>query len=56
MPSGSKEEEHKAIGSQFVGLVAVLSACVLSGFAGVYFELILKSTKWVKGYLWLSAL
>ncbi|KAG7227148.1 hypothetical protein INR49_013946 [Caranx melampygus] len=38
-------------GSQFVGLMAVLMACVSSGFAGVYFEKILKETKqsvWVR--------
>lgn len=37
--------------SQFVGLMAVLMACVSSGFAGVYFEKILKETKqsvWVR--------
>ncbi len=35
--------------AQFVGLVAVLSACCSSGFAGVYFEKILKGTKEVRG-------
>lgn len=38
-------------GSPFVGLVAVLVACCSSGFAGVYFEKILKETKqsvWVR--------
>ncbi|XP_026231037.1 solute carrier family 35 member A3b isoform X1 [Anabas testudineus] len=37
--------------SQFVGMMAVLMACVSSGFAGVYFEKILKETKqsvWVR--------
>lgn len=37
--------------SQFVGLMAVLLACVSSGFAGVYFEKILKETRqsiWVR--------
>ncbi|KFW12386.1 UDP-N-acetylglucosamine transporter, partial [Fulmarus glacialis] len=38
-------------GSQFVGLMAVLIACFSSGFAGVYFEKILKETKqsvWIR--------
>ncbi|KFP82637.1 UDP-N-acetylglucosamine transporter, partial [Apaloderma vittatum] len=38
-------------GSQFVGLAAVLIACFSSGFAGVYFEKILKETKqsvWIR--------
>lgn len=38
-------------GSQFVGLMAVLTACFSSGFAGVYFEKILKETKqsvWIR--------
>ncbi|XP_010138314.1 PREDICTED: UDP-N-acetylglucosamine transporter [Buceros rhinoceros silvestris] len=36
---------------QFVGLIAVLIACFSSGFAGVYFEKILKETKqsvWIR--------
>uniref|UniRef100_A0A8C0B4F5 UDP-N-acetylglucosamine transporter n=1 Tax=Buteo japonicus TaxID=224669 RepID=A0A8C0B4F5_9AVES len=43
-------KEHSA-GSQFVGLIAVLIACFSSGFAGVYFEKILKETKqsvWIR--------
>nr|XP_013816762.1 PREDICTED: UDP-N-acetylglucosamine transporter isoform X2 [Apteryx mantelli mantelli] len=43
-------KEHSA-GSQFVGLMAVLIACFSSGFAGVYFEKILKETKqsvWIR--------
>uniref|UniRef100_A0A5F9CUL8 Solute carrier family 35 member A3 n=1 Tax=Oryctolagus cuniculus TaxID=9986 RepID=A0A5F9CUL8_RABIT len=38
-------------GSQFVGLMAVLTACLSGGFAGVYFEKILKETKqsvWIR--------
>ncbi|TRZ01240.1 hypothetical protein DNTS_014815 [Danionella cerebrum] len=45
------QKEQLTAGSQFVGLVAVLVACFSSGFAGVYFEKILKETKqsvWVR--------
>ena len=48
MPSTSKGTEIDETASsrnQFIGLVAVLSACFSSGFAGVYFEKILKGTK-----------
>ncbi|XP_054689662.1 UDP-N-acetylglucosamine transporter isoform X1 [Grus americana] len=43
-------KEHST-GSQLVGLIAVLIACFSSGFAGVYFEKILKETKqsvWIR--------
>lgn len=49
-PSQPQTEQLTA-GSQFVGLVSVLVACCSSGFAGVYFEKILKETKqsvWVR--------
>ncbi|XP_012676185.1 solute carrier family 35 member A3a [Clupea harengus] len=49
-PSAPEKEEQTA-GSQVVGLVAVLVACCSSGFAGVYFEKILKESKqsvWVR--------
>ncbi|KAM4605094.1 solute carrier family 35 member A3b isoform 2-T2 [Polymixia lowei] len=48
--SGTKQEPLTA-GSQLVGVMAVLTACLSSGFAGVYFEKILKQTKqsvWVR--------
>ncbi|GAB1288056.1 UDP-N-acetylglucosamine transporter [Apodemus speciosus] len=52
-PSDSPELSSKDLstGSQFVGLMAVLTACFSSGFAGVYFEKILKETKqsvWIR--------
>ncbi|KAM8850398.1 solute carrier family 35 member A3b [Spinachia spinachia] len=53
-PTESEEDtEQKVVsaGSQFVGLMAVLMACLSSGFAGVYFEKILKETNqsvWVR--------
>uniref|UniRef100_A0A4W6FT14 Solute carrier family 35 member A3a n=1 Tax=Lates calcarifer TaxID=8187 RepID=A0A4W6FT14_LATCA len=45
------EKEALSTGSQFVGVTAVLVACCSSGFAGVYFEKILKESKqsvWVR--------
>jgi len=37
-------ENSRAVDRPWVGLLAVLTACVLSGFAGVYFEKILKGS------------
>ncbi|XP_028832916.1 solute carrier family 35 member A3b isoform X2 [Denticeps clupeoides] len=45
------EATDASSGSQFMGVSAVLAACCSSGFAGVYFEKILKETKqsvWVR--------
>ncbi|XP_012672927.1 solute carrier family 35 member A3b [Clupea harengus] len=38
------EQTEPSAGSQLVGVLAVLAACCSSGFAGVYFEKILKET------------
>nr|XP_057920933.1 solute carrier family 35 member A3b isoform X2 [Doryrhamphus excisus] len=48
---GDSEQKVLSASIQFVGLMAVLMACISSGFAGVYFEKILKETKqslWVR--------
>jgi len=46
MPQGSApvEKEGVSTSGKFVGIVAVLMACVSSGFSGVYFEKIIKGT------------
>mmetsp|Transcript_40498 Transcript_40498/g.61163 ORF Transcript_40498/g.61163 Transcript_40498/m.61163 type:complete len:353 (+) Transcript_40498:132-1190(+) len=45
MPRGdAAATAHHAKGNQFVGLVAVLCACMTSGLAGVYLEKILKQS------------
>lgn len=49
--ASNSQQKDLSAGSQLVGLLAVLVACFSSGFAGVYFEKILKETKqsvWVR--------
>ena len=48
--NGAKEGTAPAEQNQFIGMVAVLMACCCSGFAGVYFEKILKNS--AKVSLW----
>ncbi|KAJ3109208.1 hypothetical protein HDU97_008607 [Phlyctochytrium planicorne] len=45
-PSKAKDEDDERSGlEQFVGLIAVFVACILSGLAGVWFEKVLKGSK-----------
>ena len=48
---GSQSASGGSSQSATVGMVAVITSCCMSGFAGVYFEKVLKSTKqslWVR--------
>nr|XP_027205276.1 UDP-N-acetylglucosamine transporter-like [Dermatophagoides pteronyssinus] len=49
--STTKQSQSPHEQSTLIGFLAVLSACVLSGFAGVYFEKILKNTSHIS--LWI---
>lgn len=58
IPSGKQTPaaKERKTSSQIIGLVAVLVACLSSGFAGVYFEKLLKGSKvslWMRN-LWLA--
>lgn len=46
-----EDSANKALEKPFLGFMAILVACCLSGFAGVYFEKILKNTSHVS--LWI---
>jgi UDP-sugar transporter A1/2/3 len=39
------EDHSESKKNSFLGLISVLFCCVTSGFAGVYFEMVLKSSK-----------
>lgn len=43
-PDDKTSVEEKSVNEKFIGLVAVLIACFSSGFAGVYFEKLLKGS------------
>ena len=46
--ASSSSSEHT---NAFVGMLAVITSCLMSGFAGVYFEKVLKSTRqslWIR--------
>lgn len=50
-PSATTTGSTDSLQSPLVGMIAVITSCVMSGFAGVYFEKVLKSTKqslWVR--------
>ena len=45
MKNENNSDEEANLSKSIVGLVAVLCACFSSGFAGVYFEKVLKSSR-----------
>ncbi|XP_061186571.1 UDP-galactose translocator-like [Saccostrea echinata] len=52
-PTGSSQSKVPVKQNPLLGLIAVLVQCCLSGFAGVYFEKILKGTKqsiWLRNF------
>nr|CAD2203788.1 unnamed protein product [Meloidogyne enterolobii] len=42
-PSSSSLPHHQHIQNPFIGFISIIIACILSGFAGIYLEKILKS-------------
>lgn len=52
VPAGSSTNAKADEQNMTTGLLAVVSACLCSGFAGVYFEKILKGSGGVKASLW----
>lgn len=45
IPSGSSSSNNDQVGNRNIGLIAVGFACLISGLAGVYVELIMKKAK-----------
>jgi len=43
--NGEEDEEQKQEQNQFLGMLAMAISCMTSGFCGVYFELVIKTTQ-----------